>query len=96
MVHPFGKWLSKNRLHDLPLHVGQAKVAALRAEGQAFVVDAHLMEDGRVQIVDVDRIFNSVVTEFVRPTVGQSRFHPTSGEPHGEGMGMMISSPGFP
>ena len=33
------------------MYVGEAVVAALEAVGQAFVVDAHLVEDGGLQIV---------------------------------------------
>jgi hypothetical protein len=42
----------------VPRHVGEAKIAALESVGEAFVVDAEEVEDGGLDIVDVDRVFD--------------------------------------
>ena len=47
------------------MHVGQAKMAALKFVGQAFVVDAEQVQDGRLEVVDVDWVFGRVVGEVV-------------------------------
>ena len=39
---------------DLPMHVGQPVVAALEAIGQLLVVQAQQVEDGGLEVVDVD------------------------------------------
>ena len=45
-----------DRLDDLPVHVGQPVVAAAVAVGQPLVVDAQQVQDGGVQVVDVDLV----------------------------------------
>ena len=47
------------------LDAGQALIEALEREGQLFVVDAQLVQDGGVQITDGDRILHDVVAEVV-------------------------------
>ena len=44
----------ENLVHDLSVHVGQPEVTALEAVRQPLVVEAELMQDGGVQIVNVD------------------------------------------
>jgi len=36
------------------MNIGEAKVSALEAVGELFVVEAKEMEEGRVEIVDMD------------------------------------------
>src|SRR5262245_654022 len=52
-------------LDQLPVDVGEAEVAALRAEGELGVVDAEQMEDGGVQVVDVNAVLDGVEAEVV-------------------------------
>ena len=47
------------------MNVGQSEIAALEFVGQLRVVQAHQVKDGRVQIVDLNRIFDDVVAEIV-------------------------------
>src|SRR5438105_15398123 len=42
--------------HYLALHIGQPIITTLEAVDQLFVIETHQVEDGRLQIVDVDRI----------------------------------------
>ena len=55
----------QDRLDDLPVHVGQAEVAALEVVGQPGVVDPQQMQDRGVQVVDVDGVLDDVVGEVV-------------------------------
>lgn len=38
----------------MPMHVGEAELAALVAVGEGFVVDASEMHEGSLRVVDVD------------------------------------------
>ena len=42
---------AKNLPNDMPMHIGEALIAAAVAEGEAGVVEAHLMKDGGVDEV---------------------------------------------
>ena len=54
------------------MDVGEAELAALVAEGEAFVIDAEEVEDGGVEVVDVDGVFGDGVAEFVGLAVGRN------------------------
>ena len=43
--------------HDLSSHVGQTEVTALKAVSESHVINSEQVEDGRMEIVDVDGIF---------------------------------------
>ena len=47
------------------MHVREAEVAALVAEGEAFVVEAEEVQDGGVEVVGVDGVFGDVEAEVV-------------------------------
>ena len=47
------------------MHVGQAEVAAGVAVGEPGVVEAEQVQDRGVQVVDVDRLLDGLVAEFV-------------------------------
>ena len=50
---------------EVAVDVGEAEVAALGSVGEAGVFDAHEVEDGGVEVVDVDGVFGDVVAEVV-------------------------------
>ena len=68
-------------MHDLSVDVGQTEVAALVAVGHPFVVDAHLVQDCRVEIVDVDRVLLHVVAEIIRLAMDDPRLDAAAGHP---------------
>jgi len=53
--------LRENLLHDVSLDIGQPEIPSLEFESQPRVVNAQAMQDGRVQIVGVNRIARDVV-----------------------------------
>lgn len=57
MKHPV--FSSQYLLNHAPLHIGQPIIAAAITVGQPFVIESHQVQDGGVQIVDVDSIFDS-------------------------------------
>ena len=50
---------------DVAVNVGEAVVAAAVAISRRFVVEPHHVQDGRVQVVDVDLVLDGVPAEFV-------------------------------
>ncbi len=81
-------------MDDFTEDVGESVVAAAVAVGEASVVDAHEMEQGGVQVVDVDFIVDRVPTEFVGGAVSMAGFDAAAGEPHGEAEGVMFAAVG--
>ena len=79
----------------MAMDISEAEVAALAAEGEAFMVDAELVKNGGVEIVDVNLVLNGVKAELVGGTVGEAGLHSTAGHPHCEAVRVMITTPGF-
>ena len=49
--------------------IRQSKITTAVAKGQLLVIDAQLIQDRRLQIVDADRIFNAGVSKVIRFSV---------------------------
>ena len=75
---------------DLAADIGQAEIPALRAIGQAFVVDSKAVKNSCLQIVYVDRVFNDVVAVVVGFPERDAGLHPASGKPHGEAASVVV------
>ena len=74
------------------MHVGQAKVAALKAIGQAGVFEAQLVQDGCIEVVYVDWITDHVVAEVVGLTVDDAWFNAAARHPHCEATAVMVAA----
>src|SRR4051812_44867508 len=74
------------------MDVGQPEVASLESVSQALVIQAKAMEDGGVEVVDVNRVFRDVVTEIVGLPVRDPRFDAAAGHPHRIIAAMMIAA----
>src|SRR6185295_490177 len=83
--------LNEQRFYNLTMHIGQTKIATLKSVSQLRVIQAEQMQNRRVQIVDVDFVFDRVKTEFVRLPVGDARFDSAAGEPDGVAVRMMVA-----
>ena len=57
--------LSQQLLDNLSGDVGEAEVAALEAVGEFGMIEAEQMQEGRLQIVHVNRVFDYVKAEIV-------------------------------
>ena len=88
---PGGFVSAQHVFHYAPVDVGEAVVAALVRERQALVVDAELVHDGGLQIVNVHRILGDVDAVVVCLAVGHAAAHATTGHPVGETVGMMVA-----
>ena len=56
------------------MDVGEPEVAALEAVGEALVVHAQDVQDGGLQVVDVDGIVGDAIAEFVGGAVDVAAF----------------------
>ena len=76
------------------MHVGKAAVDAVFAEGEFFVIEAELVEDGGVDVVDLGGVF--AVGGFVAPlvafAVGDAAFDAAAGEPVGEDVLVVVAT----
>ena len=72
----FLRALGKNLSDDVAFDVGQTEVPARVAVGEAFVVEAEEVEDGGVQVVDVDFVLDGAEAEVVGRAVGMPPFTP--------------------
>jgi hypothetical protein len=62
------------------VHIGESKIASSVAVREARVIEAELMQDGRMQIVYVDFVLDCLESEFV----GDAICHATSGTSSGK------------
>ena len=60
--------------------------------GQAFVVEAHQVQHGGVNVVNVNAILDGTVTKFVGGTMSVSAFNPATCHPDGESMMIVIAT----
>lgn len=74
----------------MPVDIRQPVVAALEEIGQALVVDAEEVEEGGMEVVDMDRILRYVVAKLVRRAIGKAWADAATGKPKGETAGMVV------
>src|SRR6266851_2969878 len=74
------------------MHIGEAEVAAKMMKGKFCMLHPEQVEDGRLQIPNIDRIFNNGQSEFTRSTNHGARLHSRAGHPDGVAIGMMIAT----
>src|SRR5262245_29218477 len=79
-------------LHYNALYIRQSELAPLEFISQLCVIDAHQMQEGRVQVMNADGIDNRVVTYLVRFANGHARFDASAREPYRERPRVVIAS----
>jgi len=84
--------LGKELVDDFSVDVGQAKIAPLKSVRQLRVLQAKLMEDRRVKIVNVDLVFNRIKTEVVGFAVNDSAFNAAARQPDSVTVRMMVAT----
>src|SRR5882762_1754668 len=78
-------------LDDFTMDVGQSEIAALEAIAELRMIEAEQVEDGSMQIVDVDLILRGVEAKIIGLAQRESCFDATAGQPIGEAIGVMIA-----
>ena len=79
-------------LHHMTVNIGQSVMPTLEEVGELLVVDAKLVENGGMEIVDVDGVFGDVVAEFVSGTIGDARLDASASHPDRETSGVVIAA----
>jgi hypothetical protein len=83
-------------MHHLAGDIRQTEITPLGAEAELFVIDAHLMENRGVKVVNMNWIFRGMVAKFICRSEGNSGFHSAACKPHCEGVRVVVATPGFP
>lgn len=84
--------LRQELMRDFPSDIGQPEITSLEPEGQLGVVDAKQVEDGRLQVMNVNPVLGNVKSEFISFANGLSRFDACAGQPDRVRVGMMVAS----
>ena len=71
----------EHRLDHFSVHIGQPEIPPLKTVREPFVIDAETLQDGRVEIVHVDRIADHIVAKVIRLSELDSRLDATPGKP---------------
>src|SRR5262245_26198369 len=82
------KWRGKSGQqildHLCRLAAGEALVEALMLYAETLVVEAEQVQNRRVEVANVDRVFDDVVAEVVGLAVDGTGASTAAGHPHGE------------
>ena len=73
--------LNQKLIHNFSGDVGQPEIASLKTVGQFFVVQTEKMKDGRVKIVEVNRVLYDVPADLVCFANHLAAFDPAAGHP---------------
>ena len=63
---------NEDLFHDQPVNIGQSALNSVVVKLQSFVVDSQQMQNGGMQVVRCDRVFDDVITSFVRRAVSEA------------------------
>ena len=83
---------SEQRFDHPAMDVRQPKISTFESKRESLMIDSQAMKKGRLEVVDVNRIFNHIVPEFIGPSVIQSGADTTSCHPDTETARMVVSS----
>src|SRR6266508_5988320 len=83
----------QDSLDDLPFfgRADESLVQPLETIRKTVSINAHQMQDGRLQVANGHFILDDVVTQFVRLAERDARFHATAGHPDCETVRVMIA-----
>ena|SRR5260221_7096509 len=81
----------KYLLHDPPTDIGKPESTALVLEYQLFMVDPKQVEHGGVEIMDMDRVSDDVVTELACLAIDHAGLDSAAGHPTREAARMMVA-----
>jgi hypothetical protein len=84
--------LSKNILHHLTVYVGEPEPSSLVFVRKPFMINAHQVHQRCLKIVDMHGILHNIVTEVIRFSISDPRFHPGSRHPHGKTTRMVVAT----
>ncbi len=82
-------------MDDVAVDIGEAEVTSGVAEGEAFVVEAEEVEDGGVEVMDVDGVNGGLEAEVIGGAVDGAAFDAATGEPHGKAVVIVVAAVDF-
>ncbi len=71
---------------------GKAAIEALETVAEAVVFEAEQVQDGGVEVADVEGVFDDVVGEVVGFAIDGAAFGTAAGHPHGEAAGVVVAT----
>ena len=74
------------------MNIREPEVAAGVAIGEAFVIETEEVKNGRVEVVDVDRVFDHVHSQLIGRAINHTPFHAAASQKHRECGVVMIAS----
>ena len=83
-----------HRIHRF--NAGETLVKALVSNCKAAVIDAHTVENGSIQLVEVHRVFSNIITEIISFAVGHSGLDAPPCHPHAEVARVMVPAIALP
>ena len=78
-------------MNHIPINIRQPEITALKPIRQFGVIDAHLIEDGGVQVMDLNGIFDHVITQLVGLAKRDTSLDTPAGQPHTESPRVVIA-----
>ena len=75
-----------------PLDSHQLLIEAAVEIGEAVRVHAHLVQDGGVQALDVEGIFDGGAAQLVGPAHAHAALDAAAGQPHREAVGVVVAA----
>src|SRR5947207_15404396 len=82
-------------LYHFAAHIRQPEIAPGVTVGEFLMIKAEQVQHRGVQIVDVNRILDGAIAEFVGRAVNVSAFHPAAREPDREAIMIMVAALAF-
>ena len=77
---------------DLAADIRQSEIPAGMAKRQSLMIQPQERKDRRLQVVNVDGVFDDMKSEIVGRAVNDARLDPAAGHPHRESLRMMVAA----
>ena len=77
------------------MDIRQAEVPPCVTVSKFFVVETQQVENGRMQVVNMDYILDRLEAKFIRRAMNVPAFDTAAREPHGEAVGIVVATHGF-
>ena len=82
-------------MNDLAVNIRQSVIKTAVGKDQAFMIKAQEMQNGGMQIMNVNGVFVNHETEIISGTIGEAGFETAARHPNSECFLVMIASGGF-
>src|SRR5262245_45460723 len=87
-----GVTLSKDTFHHVPANIGKAITPALVFVDKLFVIVAKEVQHGSLKVMNMNRILDNVITQFIRFSIFDAGLHSAACHPDRKTTGMVVAS----